>query len=157
MTETIKLGSKIPSFELDATLVDKCTDSDFKNQWTILFLYPKDNTSGCTTEVQDFNNLNQEFNSYGVKIYGLSKDTLKSHQSFSNKQLLKFPLISDPDTELIARLFCWVEKSMYGKKYMGTERTTFLINSDCEIRYIWNKVKVKDHAKEVLDMVIKHC
>ena len=157
MIRSIAQGGEIPKFDLECTKITRCRNIDFKNQWTVLFLYPKDNTSGCTKEAQEFNDLNKKFNSYNVKIFGLSKDSLSSHEKFSSKLSLKFPLISDPETELIQKLSCWVEKSMYGRKYMGVERTTFLINLDCEIFYIWRKVKVKNHAEEVLNKVMEVC
>ena len=151
MEKEIMLNDKLPSFSLEATTVGKCRDSDLLGKWTVLFIYPKDNTSGCTREAREFNERYAEFGSAGVKIYGLSKDTLESHISFSKKLNLQFPLISDPKIQLIQSLNAWKEKSMYGKKYMGAERSTFLIDKKLTVKYIWRKVKVDGHVDEVLD------
>ena len=150
MIKTTGLGDKMAEFNLKATKIKNCTNAHLSGKWTILFLYPKDNTSGCTKENQDFNKFYEEFVSNGTQIFGLSKDSIESHEKFSKKLSLNFPLISDPDCTLINNLSCWVEKSMYGKKYMGVERSTFLINPDSKISYVWRKVKVKDHVEEVL-------
>ena len=118
---------------------------------TALYIYPKDNTSGCTKETKEFNERYSDFKSLGVKVFGLSKDTLASHISFSKKLDLQFPLISDPDKQLIQNLNAWKEKSMYGKKYMGTERSTFLIDQNLIIKHIWRKVKIDGHVDQVFD------
>ena len=130
MVKEIILNDQLPRFSLEATMVNTCKDSDLLGQWTVLFIYPKDNTSGCTRETREFNERYSEFQSVGVRIFGVSKDTLASHVSFSKKLNLQFPLISDPQTQLIQSLNAWKEKSMYGKKYMGAERSTFLINEN---------------------------
>ena len=147
----ISLNDRIPSFSLEATILNTCRDTDFLDNWTILFIYPKDNTSGCTRETKEFNERYSDFNSLGVKIFGLSKDTLASHISFSKKLNLQFPLISDPQTQLIQNLNAWKEKSMYGKKYMGAERSTFLFDKNLVIKNIWRKVKVAGHVDQVFD------
>ena len=147
----ISLNDRIPSFSLEATILESCKDTDLLGYWTILFIYPKDNTSGCTRETKEFNERFSDFNSLGVKIFGLSKDTFASHISFSKKLDLQFPLISDPETQLIQNLNAWKEKSMYGKKYMGAERSTFLFNKDLIIKHIWRKVKVDGHVDQVFD------
>ena len=147
----IDLNSRLPSFSLEATIVNTCNDDDFRGQWTVLYIYPKDNTSGCTKETKEFNERYSDFKSLGVRIFGLSKDSMKSHISFSEKLSLQFPLISDPQTQLIQNLNAWKEKSMYGKKYMGAERSTFLIDRDLIIKRIWRKVKVDGHVDEVFD------
>ena len=103
----ISLNDKVPSFSLEATILNTCTENDFLGHSTILFIYPKDNTSGCTRETKEFNERCSDFNSLGVKIFGLSKDTLASHISFSKKLNLQFPLISDPQTQLIQSLNAW--------------------------------------------------
>ena len=151
MVKEINLSDKLPSFSLEATMVNKCTDNDLIGRWAVLYIYPKDNTSGCTRETQEFNEKYSEFKSAGVTIFGISKDTLASHTSFSKKLNLQFPLISDPQTQLIQSLNAWKEKSMYGKKYMGAERSTFLINKSLAIKYIWRKVKVVGHVDEVFN------
>ena len=151
MVKEIKLSDKLPSFSLEATMVDTCTDSDLLGRWVVLYIYPKDNTSGCTRETREFNERYSEFESAGVNIFGISKDTLASHISFSKKLNLQFPLISDTKTQLIQSLSAWKEKSMYGKKYMGAERSTFLVDKNLTIKFIWRKVKVEGHVNEVFD------
>ena len=147
----ISLNDKMPSFSLEATILNKCSETNLLGHWTILFIYPKDNTSGCTRETREFNERYSEFESAGVTIFGVSKDTLASHISFSKKLNLQFPLISDPQTQLIQSLNAWKEKSMYGKKYMGAERSTFLVDKNLTIKYIWRKVKVEGHVDKVFD------
>ena len=149
----ISLNDRIPSFSLEATILESCKDTDLLGYWTILFIYPKDNTSGCTRETKEFNERFSDFNSLGVKIFGLSKDTLASHISFSKKLDLQFPLISDPETQLIQNLNAWKEKSMYGKSFMGVHRSSYLIDIDRKIISIWPKVKVDGHAEDVLASV----
>ena len=151
MVDEIDLNDKIPSFNLEATILNTCSDANFLGQWSVLFIYPKDNTSGCTKETKEFNERYSDFKSLGVKVFGLSKDTLASHISFSKKLDLQFPLISDPDKQLIQNLNAWKEKSMYGKKYMGTERSTFLIDQNLIIKHIWRKVKIDGHVDQVFD------
>ena len=151
MKNEISLNDRMPSFSLEATILNTCSETNLLGHWTILFIYPKDNTSGCTKETKEFNERYSDFNSLGVKIFGLSKDTLASHISFSKKLNLQFPLISDPQTELIQNLNAWKEKSMYGKKYMGAERSTFLCDKDLVIKNIWRKVKVDGHVDQVFD------
>ena len=147
----IDLNDRLPTFSLEATIINTCNNTDLKGQWTVLYIYPKDNTSGCTRETKEFNERYSDFKSLGVSIFGLSKDSMKSHISFSEKLSLQFPLISDPQTQLIQNLNAWKEKSMYGKKYMGAERSTFLIDRDLIIKRIWRKVKVDGHVDEVFN------
>ena len=151
MVDEINLNDKIPSFNLEATILNTCSDANLLGQWSVLFIYPKDNTSGCTKETKEFNERYSDFKTLGVKVFGLSKDTLASHISFSKKLDLQFPLISDPDIQLIQNLNAWKEKSMYGKKYMGTERSTFLIDQNLVIKHIWRKVKIDGHVDQVFD------
>ena len=151
MVKEISLNDKLPKFSLEATTVNTFRDSDLLGQWAVLFIYPKDNTSGCTREAREFNERYSDFESAGIRIFGVSKDTLASHESFSKKLNLQFPLISDPQTQLIQSLNAWKEKSMYGKKYMGAERSTFLIDENLTVKYIWRKVKVGGHVNEVFD------
>ena len=147
----IDLNDRLPTFSLEATTINRCNETDFRGQWNALYVYPKDNTSGCTRETKEFNERYSDFKSLGVRIFGLSKDSIKSHISFSEKLSLQFPLISDPQTQLIQNLNAWKEKSMYGKKYMGAERSTFLIDRDLIIKRIWRKVKVDGHVDEVFN------
>ena len=151
MMNEISLNDRIPSFSLEATILNTCSDNDMLGHWVVLFIYPKDNTSGCTKETKEFNEKYSEFKSLGVKVFGLSKDTLASHISFSKKLDLHFSLISDPQTQLIQKLNAWKEKSMYGKKYMGAERSTFLIDRNLIVKSIWRKVKVEGHVNEIFD------
>ena len=151
MVDEINLNDRIPSFNLKATILNTCSDANLLGQWSVLFIYPKDNTSGCTRETKEFNEKCSDFKSLGVKVFGLSKDTLASHISFSKKLDLQFPLISDPDTQLIQNLNAWKEKSMYGKKYMGAERSTFLFDENSILKHIWRKVKVNGHVNQVFD------
>ena len=151
MMNEISLNDRLPSFSLEATILNTCSDNDMLGHWVVLFIYPKDNTTGCTRETKEFNERYSEFKSLGVKVFGLSKDTLASHISFSRKLDLHFSLISDPQTQLIQKLNAWKEKSMYGKKYMGAERSTFLIDKNLIIKNIWRKVKVDGHVAQVFD------
>lgn len=127
--------------------------SDYRGQYVVLYFYPKDNTSGCTSESIDFTELYAQFEAKGAKIFGVSKDSLKSHENFKAKYNMPFELIADPDTTICQQFEVYKEKSMYGKKYMGIERSTFLIDPKGSIVKSWRKVKVKGHAQEVLDSI----
>ena len=116
----------------------------------VLYFYPKDDTSGCTREAQDFTALAQDFEKAGVKVVGLSRDPMKSHEKFIGKYDLAVPLVSDEDGQVSEAFGTWVEKSMYGRKYMGMERATYLIGADGRILKAWRKVKVPNHAQDVL-------
>jgi peroxiredoxin Q/BCP len=116
----------------------------------VLYFYPKDDTSGCTREAQDFTALARDFEQAGVKVVGLSRDPMKAHDKFIGKYALAVPLISDEDGRISDAFGTWVEKSMYGRKYMGMERATYLIGADGRILKAWRKVKVPNHAQEVL-------
>lgn len=123
---------------------------DFKGQKVVLYFYPKDNTSGCTQEACDFRDSFNRLTSKAVVI-GVSPDSIKSHINFQNKHGLNFILLSDPEHKLAEQFGAWGEKSMYGKKYMGIIRSTFIINEDGEIQKEWRKVKVKGHVDEVIE------
>ncbi|MCR5265194.1 MAG: thioredoxin-dependent thiol peroxidase [Cyanobacteria bacterium RUI128] len=128
--------------------------SDFKGQKIILYFYPKDNTSGCTQEACDFrDNINRWTNA--VTVIGVSPDSIKSHLKFREKQSLNFILLSDTEHKLAEQFEVWKEKSMYGKKYMGIERSTFVLDKSGKIEKEWRKVKVKGHVDEVLDYLEK--
>ena len=116
----------------------------------VLYFYPKDDTSGCTLEAQDFTALAPEFAKEGVKVIGVSRDPMKSHEKFIGKYNLAVPLVSDQDGRISDAFGTWVEKSMYGRKYMGMERATYLIGADGHVLKVWRKVKVPKHAEEVL-------
>jgi thioredoxin-dependent peroxiredoxin len=116
----------------------------------VLYFYPKDDTSGCTREAQDFTALAGDYANAGVKVVGVSRDPMKKHDKFIDKYNLAVPLISDEDGRISEAFGTWVEKSMYGRKYMGMERATYLIGGDGRVLKAWRKVKVPDHAREVL-------
>ena len=124
--------------------------NDFKGQRIILYFYPKDNTSGCTQEACDFRDNINRLTNYSTVI-GVSPDSIKSHKSFKEKQNLNFILLSDPEHKLAEEFEVWKEKSMYGRKYMGIERSTFIINKFGKIENEWRKIKVKGHVNEVIE------
>jgi peroxiredoxin Q/BCP len=142
-------GATAPGCELDGA-DGPMRLSDFAGKTLVIYFYPKDDTSGCTKEAQDFSALSGEFASAGAHVLGVSKDTVASHGKFTAKYDLKVALGSDPEGAMVEAYGAWVEKSMYGRKYMGIERSTFLIGADGGIRRIWRKVKVPGHAAEVL-------
>ena len=117
----------------------------------VVYFYPKDDTSGCTREAQDFTSLASDFEKAGVKVVGVSRDPMKAHEKFIGKYSLAVPLASDEDGRISNAFGTWVEKSMYGRKYMGMERATFLIGADGRVLRAWRKVKVPGHAQEVLE------
>ncbi len=147
---TITVGKSCPDFNLESNLGENLSLSDFKGNNVVLYFYPKDNTPGCTIEAQDFNNALDKFEKNDTVIIGISKDSIKSHCNFTDKYNLKFSLLSDPDGEVCESYDVFKEKSMFGKKYMGIERTTLLIDKIGKVAKIWNKVKVKGHVEEVL-------
>jgi peroxiredoxin Q/BCP len=142
-------GDKVPALK---TKLSDGTDLDISNpgQPLVLYFYPKDDTSGCTKEAQDFTELAGDFAKAGVKVVGLSRDPMKKHDKFIEKYGLKMPLASDEEGAISDSFGTWVEKSMYGRKYMGMERATYLIGADGKVRRAWRKVKVPGHAAEVL-------
>ncbi|MEQ1718998.1 MAG: thioredoxin-dependent thiol peroxidase [Hyphomicrobium sp.] len=146
----LKDGDKAPGF----TLVDEAGNpiklANFKGRPVVVYFYPKDDTSGCTAEAKDFSCLAEEFTAAGAEIVGISPDSVASHAKFKAKHALAVRLAADPDKIAAEAYGVWVEKSMYGKKYMGVERATFLIRGDGKIARVWRKVKVPGHAAEVL-------
>lgn len=149
----LEVGAPAPDFSLTQTDGSTVSLSGLRGAPVVVFLYPRDNTSGCTLEAQDFTRLLAEFRAAGAQVFGLSKDSVKSHIRFTEKQNLSVPLLSDPDGNVVEAYGAWVEKSMYGRKFMGIERTTFLIDGDGRIARVWRKVKVAGHAEEVLQAV----
>ena len=143
-------GDPVPDVTLEGLEGQPVRPADFKGQKLVLYFYPKDDTSGCTREAQDFTALAEEFESAGTWILGVSKDDAKKHAKFIAKYDLKVPLATDPDGSVCEAFGTWVEKSMYGRKYMGIDRATFLVDRDGVIKRIWRKVKVPGHAEEVL-------
>ncbi|MDX1626965.1 MAG: peroxiredoxin [Wenzhouxiangellaceae bacterium] len=125
----------------------------FRGRPLVVYFYPRDNTPGCTRESQDFRDLHDEFEAAGAAIVGVSRDSLKSHEKFAAKHEFPFPLISDPDETLCRQFDVIKEKNMYGRKVMGIERSTFLIDAEGNVAREWRKVRVPDHAAEVLEAV----
>jgi thioredoxin-dependent peroxiredoxin len=147
------LGKSVPDFSVAATSGQTVTLSALRGQTVILYFYPKDNTPGCTTEGQDFTALNAEFAAAGAVIFGISRDSVKSHEGFKAKLCMPFELLSDAD-EALCKLFDVIKlKNMYGKQVQGIERSTFVIDKAGTLAREWRKVKVDGHAKEVLDFV----
>src|SRR4249919_2039503 len=146
----MKVGQKAPDF----TVVDDSGKtvklSDYKGKRVVLYFYPKDDTPGCTKEACSFRDADQTFAEKGIKVFGVSTDDEKSHQKFISKFQLPFDLIADTDKMIVEKYGVWGEKSMYGKKYMGTFRKTFLIDESGKIAHIFEKVNVAEHADEVL-------
>ena len=142
-------GDKAPRINVTAS-DGSSLDLAAPGQMLVLYFYPKDDTSGCTREAQDFTGLASEFAKADVKVVGVSRDPMKKHEKFIDKYALAIPLVSDEDGRISDAFGTWVEKSMYGRKYMGMERATFLIGADGTVLRAWRKVKVPKHAAEVL-------
>lgn len=154
MAKTIvKEGGLAPQFSLASDTGESFDLKQFRGKKVILFFYPKDMTSGCTTEACDFRDSFASFKKKGVIVLGVSKDSVASHQKFRDKNDLPFPLLSDPEGKVCEAYGVWKEKSMYGRKYMGIERTTFLIDEKGKITKIFEKVKVSGHVAELLCLV----
>jgi peroxiredoxin Q/BCP len=142
-------GDKAPAMTISAS-DGSSIDLASPGKPLVLYFYPKDDTSGCTREAQDFTALAADYARAGVKVVGISRDPMKKHEKFIGKYCLSVPLVSDEDGRISSAFGTWVEKSMYGRKYMGMERATFLIGADGRILKAWRKVKVPKHAEEVL-------
>src|SRR4051812_46991301 len=149
---TLKVGDKAPAFK-GLTDEGPVAFGDLKGSPVVLYFYPKDDTPGCTLEACDFRDMLPRFKKMNARVFGVSKDTLEKHAKFAKKYELTFTLISDSDGSLCDSFGVWGEKSMYGKKYMGIERATYLLDKTGVIRNIWRKVKVSGHAEEVLNAV----
>ena len=149
----IKEGVKAPSFELMDETGEKRALKDFFGKTVVLYFYPKDMTSGCTQEACDFRDLAPAIKKKKVVVLGVSKDSAASHQKFIKKHDLNFSLLVDESGKVCEKYGVWKEKSMYGKKYMGIERSTFIIGPDGKIQKIFPKVKVKGHAAEVIESI----
>ena len=145
----INEGDRAPSITVTATDGTKLNLAA-PGQPLVLYFYPKDDTSGCTREAQDFTALDADYAKAGIKVVGVSRDPMKSHDKFIGKYALKVPLVSDEDGRISEGFGTWVQKSMYGRKYMGMERATYLIGADGRVLKAWRKVKVPKHAEEVL-------
>ena len=145
----LKLNKKVPNFKLTSTSGDVLEISKVKKN-IILYIYPKDDTPGCTLESKDFSNLNNLFKKRKTVVLGISKDSISSHLKFKKKYKLKFNLLSDEKLVVIKKYGAWGKKKFLGKSYMGIIRSTFLISSKGKLIKVWSNVRVKDHAKEVL-------
>lgn len=147
---SLNVGDKAPDFNLPTDGGGTLALKDLKGKKVVLYFYPKDDTPGCTTEAQAFRDAVKDFEKAGAVIVGASKDSVARHDKFKTKYDLPFQLVSDEDGTLCESYGVWVEKNMYGRKYMGIQRATFLIDEKGVIRHIWPKVKVKEHADDVL-------
>jgi peroxiredoxin Q/BCP len=147
----LDVGKKAPDFSLLNQDEEKISLKDFIGQKVVLYFYPKDDTSGCTKEACSFSDDLPKFSKIDAVILGVSPDSVKSHKKFSEKYKLKFDLLADEEKVVVEKYSVWKEKSMYGRKYMGVERATFIIDEKGKIKKIFNKVKVDGHNKEVLE------
>ena len=150
-----KIGKKVTDVKLTATGDHTLQLSDFRGKKIVLYFYPKDSTPGCTLEGQDFRDNKGKFSARNTIVLGVSRDSVKSHENFKSKQGFSFDLISDPDEKLCKQFSVIKEKNMYGKKVIGIERSTFLIDDDGVLIYEWRKVKVKGHVEEILEKIKK--
>jgi peroxiredoxin Q/BCP len=150
---TLDVGNKAPAITLPVSGGGELALSRLKGRPVVVYFYPKDNTSGCTKEAQDFQASIPKFKKAGAEVIGISKDTVASHDKFAAKYDLSFPLMSDTEGKACEAFGTWVEKSLYGRKYMGIERATFLIDAKGVVRNVWRKVKVPGHVDAVLAAV----
>jgi len=151
--KTASVGKKIPAFKMPATNDTQVQLSKLKGQKVVLFFYPRDNTPGCTKEGEGFRDQYKKFKKLGAEIFGISRDSLKSHEKFKEKFDFPFELISDEDEELCQTFEVIKEKNMYGKKVLGIERSTFVLDENGKLIKEWRKVKVPGHVDEVLDFI----
>ena len=151
MTDNLTLGTAAPDFNMPTDGGGNITLADLSGHWAVIYFYPRDDTPGCTKEAIAFTDHIKAFDALGAKIIGVSRDTVAKHDKFKAKHDLKVTLASDEDGKMTEDYGVWVEKNMYGKKYMGIARATVLINPDGEVAHVWPKVKVKEHAEDVLD------
>jgi peroxiredoxin Q/BCP len=149
---TIDVGAKVPAFDLETDTGRVSLDA-LKGRTVVLYFYPRDDTPGCTNEGKDFSALATEFQKAGAVVIGCSKDSVKAHAKFRAKYDLKVELASDPEAKTIEAFGSWVEKSLYGRQYMGIDRSTFVIDGQGVVRAAWHKVKVAGHAEAVLKAV----
>lgn len=149
----VEIGKKAPDFTLPDFEGKKHKLSDYRGKPVVLYFYPKDDTPGCTNEACSFRDSFSEFKSAGITVLGISVDDEKAHEKFINKYDLPFTLLSDKNKKVVEKYGVWVEKNMYGRKYMGTARKTFLLDEQGKIVHIFNKVKTASHAKDVLKVL----
>ncbi len=150
MEKDLMPGDRAPAFRLMTDDCGEVSTASLKGRAFVLYFYPKDDTSGCTKEAVAFSESKRKFDAAGVSVIGVSKDSVVSHGKFRNKHRLKISLASDPDVETAKAYGVWIEKSLYGRRYMGMDRATFLIDAKGVIRHTWRKVKVPGHVEAVL-------
>jgi len=155
MSDWLEEGAKAPAFNLKSDSGDSIKLSDLKGSPVVLYFYPKDDTPGCTKEACAFRDRSDELAKLGAKVLGVSPDDVESHQKFRDKYDLNFPLLYDKDHKLAEKLGAWREKNMYGKKSMGIQRSTFLINAEGKIAKVWKRVQVDKHDQQVIDELKK--
>ena len=151
--KVVEVGKAVPAFKLEATNETQVQLTKLKGKKVVIYFYPKDDTPGCTTESNDFGANYKEFKRAGVEIFGVSRDSIKSHERFKDKFDFPFELISDPEEELCKNFNVIKEKNMYGKKFMGIERSTFVIDEEGVLVKEWRKVRVPGHVDEVLEFI----
>ena len=149
--DELEVGNMAPDFSLVDQNSKTHTLSEYKGNWVVIYFYPKDDTPGCTIETNDFNKLHSKFKKLDCEIYGISKDSIKSHDKFRDKYKIKFDLLADEDLKVLKKYKVWGKKKFMGREFMGIIRTTYLIDKKGKILKVWDNVKVKDHAKEVLE------
>ena len=149
----MKIGQELKNFEFIIDDSKSLSEKELKGQKILIYFYPKDYTPGCTVEAIDFSSLKKKFENLNTFIIGISKDSIKKHKKFTQKHNLNITLASDESGLITEKFGVWVEKSMYGKKYMGIERSTFLFDENLKLIKIWEKVKVKNHALEVYNYI----
>jgi len=147
----LEIGQKAPEFCLPDDTGEEVCLKDLKGKWVVLYFYPKDNTPGCTKEAQQFSELLDEFEKLGAVVLGVSPDSVESHKRFKSKKELRVTLLSDEDKGVIKAYGVWQLKKSYGREYYGVVRTTYLINPDGEVAFVWKKVRANGHAQKVLE------
>ncbi len=147
----LKINTKAPNFILPSTSKEKYSLKDSLGKYVVIYFYPKDDTPGCTIETNDFNKLLSKFKKLDCEVYGISKDNMKSHDKFREKYKIKFDLLADEEIKVLKKYKVWGKKKFMGREFMGIIRSTLLIDKKGKILKVWDNVKVKDHAKEVLD------
>ena len=149
----LKINTKAPTLNLSSTSGNSYSLKDSIGKYVVLYFYPKDDTPGCTIETNDFNKLLTKFKKLNCDVFGISKDDMKSHNKFKEKYKIKFNLLADNELKIIKSYKVWAKKKFMGREFMGVIRSTFLIDPKGKIVKIWDNVKVKDHAKEVLEIL----
>ena len=148
---TLKINSKAPFFVLPSTSKEDYFLNNSTGKYVVIYFYPKDDTPGCTVEANDFNKLLSKFKKLECEVFGISKDSLKSHDKFKDKYKIKFDLLADEKLKVLKKYKVWKKKKFMGREFMGVVRTTYLLDKKGQILKIWNNVKAKDHAEEVLE------